>query len=126
MRFGKALLLKSNTTAEKAAAAAHCAQAHLFITYETALFDIRAQPVAQRLWTVGSRHKLAHIEDPFSGNELVKAVIADAVALDALAEDTIYKHDVGCTSIKARHLTTTSFCALGRDSFCDSLLVPHI
>ena len=58
----------------------------MFITYKTAVFDIRAKSVPQKLRAVGSRHKSAHIEDPFIGNELVKAVIADAIALDAPQE----------------------------------------
>ena len=91
--------MKSNTIAERAAAAA---QAHLFITYETALFDIRAQSVAQKIWAVGSRHKSAHIEDPFSGNDLVKSVIADAVALDAPQEPKIPVTNTTLAALRAK------------------------
>ena len=85
-RFRKPIFLKCETHDEAAAAAA---QAQLFMTYETACFDIKAASVAQKLWAVGVRHKATFRADPMSGNAMVKAVIADAVALDTPSEQKI-------------------------------------
>ena len=78
-RFKKPFFLKSETQEERAAAAA---QAQLFLTYETACFNLKASSVAAKIWGVGVQHKAALRADPFSGNALVRTMLADAVALD--------------------------------------------
>jgi integrase len=78
-RFKKPFFLKSETQEERAAAAA---QAQLFLTYETACFNLKASSVAAKIWGVGVQHKAALRADPFSGNTLVRTMLADAVALD--------------------------------------------
>lgn len=85
-RFKKPLFLKSETQEEAAAAAA---QAQLFLTYETACFNVKAVSVAQKIWAVGVRHKVSFRPDPFSGNSLVRAVVADAVSLDEPAQQKV-------------------------------------
>ena len=79
VRFKKPFFLKSETQEERAAAAA---QAQLFLTYETACFDLKASSVAAKIWGVGVRHKAALRVDHFSGSTLVRTMLADAVALD--------------------------------------------
>ena len=79
LRFGRPLYLRIDTLAEVTAAAQ---QARMFLHYETALFHIKAQSVVQKIWAVGSRHKAAYYDDPFAGNQLLRATLSDAIALD--------------------------------------------
>ena len=46
------------------------------------MFRLKAESVAQKIWTVGAKHKAEHQEDPFSNNQLLRDAIADVVALD--------------------------------------------
>ena len=79
LRFKRPMYLRINTLAEVTAAAQ---QARMFLHYETGLHNIKAQSAVQKIWAVGSRHKSAYFDDPFAGNQLLRATLADAVALD--------------------------------------------
>ena len=54
----------------------------MLLHYETGLHNIKAQSVVQKIRAVGSRHKSAYFDDPFAGNQLLRATLADVVALD--------------------------------------------
>ena len=79
LRFKRPLYLRIDTLTEVTAAAQ---QARMFLHYETGLHNIKAQSVVQKIWAVGSRHKSAYFDDPFAGNQLLRATLADAVARD--------------------------------------------
>ena len=68
-----------DTVAQQASAAA---QVELFINYECAVHDIRAETVVQKLWAVGAKHRQARMPDPFHNNSLLKWIIANNRALD--------------------------------------------
>ena len=77
--MNRPLFLRSSNPTECAAAAA---QAKLFLHYETALHNVKAQSVAQKDWTVGVKHKGQFQGDLFAENQMVKDALADAVAKD--------------------------------------------
>ena len=79
LRMNRPLFLRSSNPTECAAAAA---QAKLFLHYETALHDVKARSVAQKIWAVGVKHKDQFQGDPFAGNQMVKDALADAMAKD--------------------------------------------
>ena len=78
-RFRRPKFLAVDTVAQQASAAA---QAELFINYECAVHDIRADTVVQKLWAVSAKHKQARMPDPFHNNSLLKSIIANNTALD--------------------------------------------
>ena len=77
--MNRPLFLRSSNPTDYAAAAA---QAKLFLHYETALHDVKARSVAQKIWAVGVKHKDQFQGDPFAGNQMVKDALADAIAKD--------------------------------------------
>ena len=79
LRFNRPLFLRVDTRAEVVAA---FQQAKLFLQYETGLFSLKAESVAQKIWAVGSKHKSEFLEDPFTNNQLLRDALANAVALD--------------------------------------------
>ena len=78
-RFNRPRFLKIDTVTQQAAATD---QAELFMNYETAVHNIKAETVVQKLWAVGAKHKQARMPDPFHNNKLYKTMIANNTALD--------------------------------------------
>ena len=54
LRMNRPLFLRLSNPTDCAAAASH---AKLFLHYETALHDVKARSVAQKIWAVGVKHK---------------------------------------------------------------------
>lgn len=58
------------------------AQAELFIIYELANFDIKADTVIRKLWAVSIDHKDKRLPDPFENNTILDQVKKDALKKD--------------------------------------------
>jgi hypothetical protein len=85
-RFRKPRFLKATTPAEVQQTTQ---QAELFILYELATFDIKAEAVARKLWAVSQDHLAKRLPDPFRENTIIEAILADAKKLDDPAEPKV-------------------------------------